>query len=96
MAAGNDRRADVVGQYRDEDGQRPFHGTIGFELWDDCVSYVWHLLGENGTFLGQVGRAVSLRIVPKDSDPFEFALAHAIEGLRRYRINRMKAYDVER
>jgi hypothetical protein len=52
-------------------------------------------MAEDGTFLGSVSRPVSSRVIPADTDPFEFALAHAIEGLRRYRINRVKAYEVE-
>ena len=90
------RRADVEGQFRSAERQQPFRGTIRFELRHDCVYYTWRLSAQDGTFAGQVSRPVSRRIIPEDSDPFEFALGHALEGLRRYRINRKRAYDVER
>src|SRR5262249_42052980 len=62
-----------------------FRGVAEFEARDDCIYYTWRMEADDGEFLGSVGRPVSLRTIPPDSDPFEIALTHALEGIRQYR-----------
>jgi len=70
-----------------------FPGTVSFELRSDCIYYQWRIKTKAGEWLNAM--PVSFRTIPKDEDSFEFALNHSIEGLRRYRSNRQKLFDVE-
>src|SRR6516164_1623982 len=72
-----------------------FRGIIKLELRVDCVYYTWRLEAEDGEFLGYLARPVSKKIVPEGSDSFEFALAHAIEGIRRYRFGRVRPFEIQ-
>jgi hypothetical protein len=72
-----------------------FRGAVELESRDDCVYSTWRIEAEDGEFLGSVSRPVSLRTIPPDSDPFEFALAHTLEGIRRYRFGRVRPFQIE-
>ncbi len=73
-----------------------FCGRIRFERIGDGINYKWHLEDEDGKFVGYRSRGVSVRVIPPGQDHFEYALAHAIEGIRRYRMGRQKVFTVER
>jgi hypothetical protein len=73
-----------------------FGGRIRFEKGTGGIGYTWRLEDENGEFLSLVTRPVSLRVIPPGHDPFDYALTHAIEGIRRYRMGRQKVFTVEK
>jgi hypothetical protein len=75
-------------------GQR-FVGEISFEVSLERVYYTWRLQRDDGTYIGSVGRPVSLHVMPAGCDLLEYALNRAIEGIRRYRVNRRKVFRVE-
>ena len=71
-----------------------FVGTIKFELRSDCIWYEWRMQSDTGEYMGSASRSVSLRVVPEGDDPFEYALEHATENIRRSRTDRRSAYEV--
>ena len=87
------RVAKVEGLYLQGEPNECFSGTITFELRPDCICYGWSINTKEGIWLK--GMSVSLRVIPEDKEYFEFALQHSLEGLRRYRSNRQKVFDVE-
>ena len=72
-----------------------FDGSVKLEARDEGMNYTWSIESEDGEFLGSTSRSVSYRVIPLDQDPFEFALSHALAAIRRYRINRVRPFDVE-
>ena len=74
---------------------KPFTGTVRLERREACIYYTWALHDEEGQFLSYVGRPVSFRAIPRGQDAMEWALQHAIEGIRRYRMNRQRVFTVE-
>jgi hypothetical protein len=92
--ASNVRTASVRGKCLADGFIGPFSGNIKLERRPDGIYYTWHLESPNGEFLGERSQFVSDKVLPHQADPFAFALEHAIEGLRRYRINRRRAYEV--
>jgi len=91
------RKATVSGRCLSQTGLpgEPFHGTIQVEYRDECMYFGWRIHDEDGEFLGEHWRPVSLRVIPEGDDPFEYALSLALEGMRRYRIGRKRAFLVE-
>lgn len=89
------RVASVSGVLRHHRPGVAFHGRINLDLRSDCVYYLWQIEADGGEFLSSLGRPVSLRVMPEGQDPFEFALAHAVEGIKRYRFGRSKPFDVQ-
>jgi hypothetical protein len=92
--ASNVRTASVRGTCLVAGLTGPFSGNIKLERTADGVYYTWQLESESGKLLGERSQLVAENASPRDADPFAFAVEHAIEGLRRYRINRQPAYDV--
>lgn len=89
------RKASVKGRYKRSGAEGQLRGEITFELREDCVYYIWRLKNEKGEFLGQKGFPLPFRVISPGSDPFGYALAHALEALRRYRINRSPVYEID-
>ena len=87
-----DRVAMVSGDCSLPDHIGPFVGRIEFWKHVDGVAYQWRFVVVDGHFLALRGMGVSEHIIPLNSDPYEFALQHALEGIRRYRINRRRVY----
>jgi hypothetical protein len=73
-----------------------FGGRIRFEKRAAGIYYIWRLEDQDGQFLGLVSRGVLLRVIPPGHDAWDDALAHAVEGIRRYRMNRQKFFKVEK
>lgn len=90
------RVAVLAGTLRRYRAGESFVGRVCLELRPDCVYYTCRLEAKDGEFLGSVSRPVSLRVVPDGEDPLEFALSHAVEGVRRYRFGRERPFDVTR
>jgi hypothetical protein len=86
------RIAHVVGSCLVSTPSEPFVGQITFDLHPECVYYEWRIKTKGGDW--GLSRPVSLRVVPNGADPFEYALQHAIEGLRRYRSNRKRVFEI--
>jgi len=89
-----ERKAIIQGNYKHLSFEQHFRGTISFELREDCVYYLIQLESVDGKSLGERGYPVPFRTIPKSIDPYEFALNHAIEAIRRTRINRRKPFEV--
>ncbi len=87
------RIAKVSGLYLQGELNEQFNGEITFEARPDCIYYQWRIKTKDDECYKAM--PVSFRVIPKDIDSFEFALEHALEGLRRYRSNRQKLFDVE-
>jgi hypothetical protein len=85
-----------LSHYNANPSGKRFGGRIRFEKGANYIGYTWLLEDENGQFLGFVSRSVSLRVIPPGQDQFDCALHHAIEGIRRYRMNRQKFFKVEK
>ena len=90
------RIAQVEGQSLVAGHEGPFAGSITFDSRGGDVHYQWRLEDSKAAFLALKGGSVSSRVVPPAVDAFDYALAHAIEGIRRYRINRMNVFEPER
>jgi hypothetical protein len=72
----------------------PFEAQIECERRNDNIYYTCRVQAPDGTMLAHFGSPVSLRVVPAGTDPFAHALAHAIEGINRYRICRIPVFRV--
>lgn len=73
----------------------PFTGELTFRKSENGIGYSWQLLSEDGKSLGYKTQGVHRNTIPQDVDDFEFTLSHAIEGLKRYRVNRKRVYAPE-
>jgi hypothetical protein len=89
------RKASIGGRYKRTGAEGQLRGEITFELREDCVYYVWRLENEKGEFLCQKAFPVSFSVISPGTDPFEYALSHALEALRRNRINRSHVYEID-
>jgi len=89
------KQAYVEIQRLDKRPAKAVEGSITFELRADCVYYTWRVEDAAGKLLGSVSRGVTLRLVPAGFDPFDFALPHALESLKRYQILRRTAFEVK-
>ena len=95
MAAPNSERVLAVrGESLIRGFEGLFEGLITFSKRPDGV-YYWCRLEQPGSgHLATRGMLLSSHRIPHDIDPFEYAREHALEGLRRARINRKPAYKV--
>ena len=84
----------VKGSYSDEGEVKPFIGSIQLEKREHQIFYTWKLETTHGEFLSSVSRPVSFRIIPDESDPFHFALEHAIKGINKYRVSRKASFQI--
>ena len=87
------RIAKVEGLYLQSEPNERFSGLISFESRPDCIYCQWRIKTKEGEWFKAM--PVSFHAIPEDEDSFDFALKHSIEGLRRYRSNRQKVFDVE-
>lgn len=87
-----DRVALVSGDCSLQDHEGPFSGRIEFRKLTNQIIYEWRFVDANGKFLALRSAGVSAHVIPPASDPYDFALQHALEGIRRYRINRKHVY----
>lgn len=88
------RVAHVSGIRLDDAGSASFEAHIEFELRADSIYYRWRAQAPDGTLLASLSQPVSLRVVPSETDPFDYALAHAAESINRYRIHRSHVFRV--
>jgi hypothetical protein len=87
------RTAQVAGLYLGSHEPAHFTGHIEFELRPNGVYYTWRIATIDGSWTAS--RAIAFQIIPACDDIFEFALKHAITGIRRYRSNRQQTFDVK-
>ena len=88
------RRAIVRGTHLARPGRSAFTAEIELELRKDSIYYTWTAKLADGSWLATVSQPVSFRAMPADEDRFEFALSHATENIRRYRIDREHQFFV--
>ena len=80
----------ILGTYKLDRKIDSFTGTVSFDERENSIYYSWALFNKDGKLLGGKSLNVEFLKIPEGHDRFEFAKAHAIEGIRRYRIGRMK------
>ena len=68
----------------------PFTGTVTFDERENLIYYSWNLYDKEGQSLAHRSMPVTSQQIPVGQDKFEFTKAHAIEGIRKYRIGREK------
>ena len=71
-----------------------FRGKIEFDLRNEVVYYIWTIDSADGELLGMKSNSISLRTIPQESNPFDFALPLAIESINKYRVNRKQVFEV--
>jgi hypothetical protein len=67
-----------------------FHGTLTFEERRDSIYYSWKLVNKIGQLIAARSMNIAFQQIPVGQDRFEFSKAHAIQGIKTYRIRRDK------
>src|SRR5688572_13586678 len=80
----------ILGTYKLEDKSEPFTGTITLDERENSIYYTWNLFDRDGKSIGGKSLNVSFQQIPAGHDRFEFSEAHAMEGIKKYRIGRNK------
>ena len=80
----------ISGTYRFNGVAGPFTGTVAFDERENLIYYSWNLYDKEGQSLAHRSMPVTSQQIPVGQDKFEFRKAHAIEGIRKYRIGREK------
>ena len=80
----------ISGTYRFNNKTGSFTGTVTLDQRENSIYYTWNLRDNEGKSLGNKSMPVAFQQIPIGQDKFEFSKAHAIEGIRNYRIGREK------
>lgn len=80
----------ISGTYELYNKTSSFTGTLTFDEREDLIYYSWNLYDEEGKFLGGKSLPIAFQQIPTGQDKFEYTKAHAIEGIKKYRIGRAK------
>lgn len=88
------RRAIVAGQTSLTGHAGPFTGCIELERRIDGIYYTWRLIDAEGGELGLKGQFVSSGALPVGTDVFEHGLHHALESIKRYRVDRRRVHEL--
>jgi hypothetical protein len=80
----------ISGIYKFNNKTGPFTGTVTFDERENCIYYSWNLRDDAGNNLGGKSISVAFQQIPLGRDKFEFSKAHALEGIRKFRIGREK------
>jgi hypothetical protein len=67
-----------------------FNGTVAFDERENSMYYSWTLFDKDGKLIGTKSLNVAFQQVPVGQDRLEFTKAHAIQGIREFRIGREK------
>ena len=85
-----EKQIQISGTYKLDNKTDSFTGTVTFEERENSIYYSWTLFDKDGKLIGGKTLNVAFQQVPGGQDRFEFAKAHAIEGIREFRIGREK------
>lgn len=80
----------ILGIYKLDNQTDSFTGTVTLDERENSIYYSWTLFDKDGKLLAGKSFNVAFRQIPVGHDRFEFSKAHAIEGIRKYRIGREK------
>jgi hypothetical protein len=82
------KQMQISGTYKFGDKSGLFTGTVTFDERENMIYYGWGLRDEQGNNLGSKARPILFQQIPAGQDKLEFSKAHALEGIRRFRIGR--------
>jgi hypothetical protein len=84
------RQIQILGTYKLDDKTDSFSGTVTFDERENSIYYSWNLFDKEGKRIAGKSLHVAYQQIPVGQDRFEFSKAHAIEGIKEYRIGRDK------
>jgi hypothetical protein len=84
------KQIQISGTYKFDNKSGPFTGTVSFDERENLIYYTWNLRDEQGNNLGGKARPIAFQQIPLGQDKLEFSKAHALEGIRKFRIGREK------
>jgi hypothetical protein len=84
------KQIEISGTYKLDNKTDSFTGTVTLDERDDSIYYSWTLLDEKGKSIAGKSLNVAFQQIPHGHDKFEFSKAHAIEGIKNFRIERQK------
>lgn len=84
------KQIQISGTYKLDNKTDSFTGTVTFDERENSIYYSWTLFDEDGESIGGKSLNVAFQQIPAGQDRFEFAQAHAIEGIKEFRIGREK------
>ena len=82
------RQIQISGTYKFNNRSGLFTGIVTFDEREDSIYYSWSLSDEQGNNLGGKSRPIAFQQIPVGQDILEFSKAHAVEGIRKFRIGR--------
>jgi hypothetical protein len=89
----NHRTAQVSGKCLEPQWGETFLGEIAFTASQGGIYYRWLLKNEKALFLGSKSQMVTRQTLQSNAEPFEYALSHAIESIRRFRMLRKRVCE---
>ena len=84
------KQIQISGTYKFDNKSGLFTGTVSFDERENLIYYIWNLRDEQGNNLGGKARPIAFQQIPFGQDKLEFSKAHALEGIRKFRIGREK------
>jgi hypothetical protein len=82
------KQIQISGTYTLNNKTDSYFGTVTFDERESSIYYSWTLFDKEGRTIGGRSLDVAFQQIPAGEDRFEFAKAHAIEGIRKFRIGR--------
>jgi hypothetical protein len=80
----------VSGTYKLDNKTDSFTGIVTFDEREHSIYYSWTLLDEKGKSIAGKSLNVTFQQIPAGHDKFEYSKAHAIEGIKKIRIERQR------
>jgi len=84
------KQLQISGTYKLDGKTDSFTGTITFNERANSIYYSCYLFDKDGKSIGGKSMNVAFQQIPAGHGRFEFSKAHAIEGIKEYRIGRNK------
>ena len=84
------RQIQISGTYKLDNKSDSFTGTVTFDERENSFYYSWTLFDKDGKSIAAKSLDITFQQVPAGQDRFEFTKAHALAGIRKFRIGREK------
>ena len=84
------RQIQISGTYKLDNRTDSFTGTVTFDERENSVYYSWTLSDKAGKSIGEKSFNVAHQQIPVGQDILEFSKAHALQGIKEYKIGRKK------
>lgn len=84
------RQIQISGTYKLDNKIDSFTGTVTFDERENSIYYSWTLFDKEGKRTAGKSLNVAYQQIPIGQDRFEFSKAHAIQGIKEYKIGREK------